>query len=269
MAKRLVLRGDDAGSFLAANRAIAEAFDRGLVRNASVMVPAPHFADAAELFRARPALCLGLHVTLNAEWESPRWGPVLPPERVPSLVGEDGRFLPTPMHTFQRGVDLDEAVREVKAQLSMARQHGLAIRYLDEHMAVGWVHPLGNDGVRFRALLRGLAKDEGLVWHGAIADLPSAESLALAPSPGRSGADALAVAREALLARIDRAPHGTYVLYLHPAHDGDEMRAVSFPGGPAGAVAGERAADFALATDPELARALSARSISCIRYDEI
>ncbi|HEY3595884.1 MAG TPA: ChbG/HpnK family deacetylase, partial [Polyangiaceae bacterium] len=214
------------------------------------------------LFRSRPKLCVGLHVALNAEWESPRWGPVLPPEQVPSLVDENGHFWPTPMHTFERGVDLDQAMREIKAQLDQARDHGLSIRYIDEHMGVGWIHPKESDAVRLGELVQRLAQDEGLLWHGLIPELPSAEALGLA-SP-----TAEATARELLLARLDWAKPGAYLMYLHPAHDGDEMRAASFPGGPKGVIAAERAADFALATDGELARALAERGIRSVRYDE-
>ena len=48
---RIVTRGDDSGSCHSANRAIADAFKNGLLRNASVMVPAPAFKDAAQMYR--------------------------------------------------------------------------------------------------------------------------------------------------------------------------------------------------------------------------
>lgn len=257
---RLVTRGDDAGSFRAANLAIAEAFDRGIVRNASVMVPAPHFSHAAELFRARPGLCVGLHVTLNAEWEEPRWGPVLPARQVSSLVDREGHFFRTPLDLFERSVDLEQAMSEVKAQLSLARQEGLSIRYIDEHMGVGWIHSKASDQVRLRALLRKLADDEGLVWHETAPDLPALEQ--------GSASSATVDPSQALLQRIDRAKPGVYVLILHPAHDSEETRGVQFADQPPGIMAMERARDFSLATSTELASALDTRGIVRIRYDE-
>jgi predicted glycoside hydrolase/deacetylase ChbG (UPF0249 family) len=266
---RLVTRGDDAGSFRAANLAIAAAFDRGLIRNSSIMVPAPHFLHAAELFRERPGLCLGLHVTLNAEWIQPRWAPVLPAAAVSSLVDEEGLFLPTPMDLFNRGALLDQAMLEIKAQLARARQSGLVIRYLDEHMGVGWIHervePGGSDParapLRLHTLLRELAEDEGLVWHERAHDLP--------PPREEPGEDPLEEPWQALVRRIDRAAAGTYVVVWHPALDSDETRAVALPGQAPGAMAADRAADLALASSPDLARELRRRNISCIRYDEI
>jgi chitin disaccharide deacetylase len=238
--KRIVTRGDDAGSFSSANVALAE---------------------AAELFRTRPAVVLGLHVTLNAEWNEPKWGPRLPPERVPSLVDGDGHFFPSPMETFQHGLDLDEAMREVSAQLDEARRHGLSIRYIDEHMGIGWVHPPGKESERLETRLKKLAEDEGLIWHGKVPGLPSASALRLVRPDGANDEDAL-------LARIDQAPPGTYVVYWHPAHESDETRAASFAGSARGVIAKERAADFALATSTELERGLAARGVRCIGYDE-
>ena len=82
---RLITRGDDSGSAITANEAIRDAFTRGILRNTSVMVPGPFFREAAEMLGPlSPALCIGLHVTLNAEWDDLRWGPLLGPERVPS-----------------------------------------------------------------------------------------------------------------------------------------------------------------------------------------
>jgi predicted glycoside hydrolase/deacetylase ChbG (UPF0249 family) len=260
---KLVTRGDDAGSFRAANAAIVEAYENGIIKNASIMVPAPHFEEAAELFRVRPGLCLGLHVTLNAEWDAPRWGPILAPSRVPSLVDAEERFLRTPMDLFERGVDLDQALSEVRAQLERARKHGLSIRYIDEHMGVGWIHAKGGENMRLRALLQRLAKDEGLVWHQAARELPPAEEVGPRPT---------AVRRrpwETLVGRLDQAEPGTYIFFCHPAHDTDETRQVSSGGGAPGEVAEERAADLSLATSAELRHALNERGIRCIRYDEV
>jgi hypothetical protein len=157
-------------------------------------------------------------------------------------------------------VDLEQALREVKAQLARAREHGLSIRYIDEHMGVGWVHPKESDQVRLRALLRKLAEDEGLVWHEKATELPPLDQGSAPSTADGSG--------KKLLQRIDGAAPGVYVLVLHPAHDSDETRSVHLAGQAPGTMAVERAADFALATSAELARALDRRGIVRIRYDE-
>ena len=136
---RLVTRGDDAGSCESANVAIRQAACHGVLRNVSVMAPGPAFEAAVPLLQSLPeSVCLGLHVTLNAEWETVKWPPVLPRDRVPSLVDESGYFWPTPAETQKQGVRVDEMLAEIEAQLARVRKQGLTVSYIDEHMGVSW-----------------------------------------------------------------------------------------------------------------------------------
>lgn len=242
---RLITRGDDAGSCSAANRAVLEACERGIARNASLMVPGPAFAETARLFAGRPEICLGLHVTLNAEWQAVRWGPVLPPERVPSLVDDRGHFLPSPRHLRDRGFVLEEAVAEAQAQLDRARALGVEIAYLDEHMGVGWLPGL-------RECLAALAEREGLVDAHPFSSLAAVESEA---------EDLVSM----WLVWIDAAPPGTYVLVTHPGIDEEEMRQF---GDEPGVVARERDAERRALTDPRLAEALRERGVEIVRYTD-
>ena len=118
---KLIIRGDDAGGTVSANVAVEQCVRGGVLRNVSVMACGPAIDDAAARLTSYPDVCVGLHVTLSSEFVVPRYRPVLPPERVPSLVGPDGCFLPAPMDLHQRGFSLDDAVAEVVAQLSRAR----------------------------------------------------------------------------------------------------------------------------------------------------
>ncbi|HKB71821.1 MAG TPA: ChbG/HpnK family deacetylase, partial [Thermoanaerobaculia bacterium] len=62
--KRLVVTGDDFGFSRGANRAIAEAHDRGILTAASLMVTGAAADEAVAIARARPALAVGLHLVL-------------------------------------------------------------------------------------------------------------------------------------------------------------------------------------------------------------
>ncbi len=135
---QLVTRGDDAGSSQSANRAIFEAAQAGTLRNISLMAPGPCFEDAAKVLCALPHVDFGLHVTLNSEWDAPRWGPISRRDEVSSLLDVDGNFTREPKVLFERDADADEMLREVEAQLHRAREAGFSISYLDEHMGVGW-----------------------------------------------------------------------------------------------------------------------------------
>ena len=246
---RLITRGDDAGSCESADLAIVEACDRGILRNVSIMVPGPSFAHAARLLAGRADLCLGLHVTLNAEWTEPRWGPVLPAAQVPSLVDARGDFFPSPMDLHQRGFDDEQAVAEVEAQLRRAREAGLNIRYLDEHMGVSWIGGL-------RPRLVELTRREGLVPSERFASLPPAPA---APS------DWVANFRS----RLAAAKPGTYVLVSHPGREGDDMRRFHRPEQPPGAVARERDAERRGLIDPALSAILRDRNVHLAQYTEV
>src|SRR5687768_306851 len=93
--KLLIINADDLAMSHSENEASLTALDRGLVTSATVMVPAPWFGEVAVYAKTHPDADLGLHLTLTAEWQTFRWGPVTPRTLVPSLVGPDGFFYST------------------------------------------------------------------------------------------------------------------------------------------------------------------------------
>lgn len=84
-------------------------------------------------------ICFGLHSTITSEWDDLRWGPVLPPEEVPSLVDEKGNFLQTTQELHERKPELEEIMEELQAQLDEARSLGFDIEYTDMHMGFHWI----------------------------------------------------------------------------------------------------------------------------------
>lgn len=223
---RLVTRGDDAGSCESANLALLECCERGLLRNVSVMVPGPAFEAAAALFRDRPKICLGLHVTLHAEWERVKWRPILPPSEVPSLVDAQGCFWASPAEGKARGASVEEMMAEVEAQLARAREHGLRLEYVDEHMGASWPWP------ELRARIAAMAAREGLIDDAALPFSPHPEVSGPKNTPA-----------EALRSFIKAAQPGTYVYVTHPGFDAEDMRQFHLPGQPPGEVARERDGD--------------------------
>ena len=93
--KLLIINADDLAMSHSENDASFSALDQKLVTAATVMVPAPWFGEVAVYAKAHPDADLGLHLTLTAEWQTFRWGPVTPRNLVPSLVGPDGNFYAT------------------------------------------------------------------------------------------------------------------------------------------------------------------------------
>ncbi len=245
---RLISRGDDAGSCESADLAIMDACDHGILRNVSIMVPGPSFAHAASLLANRSDLCLGLHVTLNAEWTDPRWGPVLPVAQVPSLVDASGSFFPSPMDLHQRGFNSDQAMAEIEAQLRRARDAGLNIRYLDEHMGVSWIGGL-------RPRLAELARREGLVDGEQFGQLPSAST---------AQRDWV----EKFRSRLAIAKQGTCVLITHPGIDREDMRRFQTPNHPPGLVARDRDLERQGLIDPRLPEILREHHATLIQFTE-
>lgn len=241
---RLVVRADDAGSFISANEAIEQSVEAGLVRNVSVMVPGPAFDDAVRRFAGRNDLCLGLHITLNAELNHPKWGPVLPLETVRSLVDGNGYFRATPLMTQEIGFLLDEAVREIEAQLAAAREAGLKISYVDEHMAVS--------RIGLRPYIAELCRREGLIDVHGLARLPLGTSLDSA--------------RNQLVA----ASPGNYVWVTHPNQTTAETLRLRSPGHPKeGNLALIRNAERQLLTEPHLHDLFDTHGVQPVCYSEI
>jgi predicted glycoside hydrolase/deacetylase ChbG (UPF0249 family) len=61
----VIVNADDLGLSDEIDRGIFEAHDRGIVTGASLLVDAPHAADAVRLARQRPDLGLGIHVAFD------------------------------------------------------------------------------------------------------------------------------------------------------------------------------------------------------------
>jgi hypothetical protein len=221
------------------------------------MVPGPAFDDAARRFAGRTDICIGLHVTLNAEWSGLKWGPVLPASAVPTLVdAATGFFTPFPRDLQERGFSVAEAVAEVEAQLKRARAAGLTITYLDEHMGVGWLPGL-------RTELSALARREGLIDVGTLplSSLPRIDM----PDTGK---DAEALANR-WLGALDASEPGTYLLVTHPGKDAPDMQAFYLEGGEPGVVATERDQERRALTLPLFREGCADRGVYLLGYNEV
>ncbi|GAB4454130.1 MAG: hypothetical protein OHK0029_08360 [Armatimonadaceae bacterium] len=262
---QLVTRADDAGGCASANEAIREAVEAGAIKNVSIMACGEAIEQAAEFFSEIEGVCLGLHVTLNAEWDRVKWGPVLSAEEVPSLL-EPGLpyFTPTPKALQEKGFVIEEAVAEVGAQLARARSLGLNISYLDEHMGVGWIQ---SGGQRLRDALAAFCVREGLmdVHTLSLSGIPRAADM---PSPPTPDAQTLT---EDWLQRLSQAPAGTYLLVTHPGKVAIDMEMFyhEHTGQQPGEVAAERDREREALAHTDFVSRCAAQGTSLLRYDEV
>ena len=131
--KLLILHADDLGMSHSENAATIYAMENGSVNSASIMVPCPWFSEIAAYARNHPTADLGLHLTLNSEWNFLKWGPVASRTEVPGLINHNG-FLFSSIDSVHRSAKPGEVEKELRAQIEKAKQFGIDITHLDSHM---------------------------------------------------------------------------------------------------------------------------------------
>jgi hypothetical protein len=139
-AKLLILNADDLALSHSEDVASFAALDQKLITSATVMVPCPWFTEVAAYAKAHPEADLGLHLTLTAEWETYRWGPIASRALVPNLIGPDGNFYAS-TEEVAKHAKLDEVETEIRAQIERAKGMGLEPTHLDAHMHALYVTP--------------------------------------------------------------------------------------------------------------------------------
>ena len=132
--KRLLLRVDDVGMCHTVNQAMQQLAATGMPFSTSVMFACPWYLEAVDILKAHPQIAVGVHLTLNAEWQSYKWGPVLGKAVVPSLVDVNGYFFASHADFASHEIGIDEVERELQAQIERALRSGVRIDYLDYHM---------------------------------------------------------------------------------------------------------------------------------------
>jgi predicted glycoside hydrolase/deacetylase ChbG (UPF0249 family) len=210
------------GASHAANVGVYEAVRDGLGTSAALMVPCGWAREAAARYRGED---VGVSLTLNAELERVRWGPVT---QSPSLLDGDGGFPRTAPDLWDHA-DLDEARRELRAQVERAILWGFDVTHLDDHLgalqlkaeffdvyldlAVEFGLPVRLSGASTERTIgfpsRKLAAEEGVVFPDHLV-----------------GAARVGSRRSIERAVLELKP-GVTELCVHPAIDTPELRALT------------------------------------------
>jgi predicted glycoside hydrolase/deacetylase ChbG (UPF0249 family) len=222
----VIVNCDDLGSSHAANVATADALQAGTATSATLMVPCRWSREAAEMCGRHD---IGVHLTLNCEMDRERWGPLTDG---PSLVDSEG-MLPRTIEQVWDNADPAEVLSECRAQINQAGEWGLDVTHLDSHVghmiqrtpALFDVYMQLADDYRLPVRLTG-AGTEGFIGF------PFRQ---LAAARGVVGPDELVVVREGngvgsrrtLLAVLPRLRPGVFEMYVHPAVDCSEIRALT------------------------------------------
>lgn len=253
--KLVIVSCDDLGSCHAANVGVYRALHKGAASCASIMVPAPWALHAAHTYAAGDDI--GVHLTLNAEHESYRWGPLT---HAPSLLSGEIGF-PRSIDDLWEHADADEVYRELKAQITRAQAWGIDVTHLAPHLTAITLRPeffgiyvdlavefclpirlpstVTEDQAGFP--FRKLAADEGIVF------------------PDHFDHDWRAGSRVRVTEALQNLQPGVTELHIQPAADTPEVRALT-------SVAEHWIDDLAFATDGSLAGAIDASGAEVIGY---
>ncbi|MEI7592122.1 MAG: polysaccharide deacetylase family protein [Actinomycetes bacterium] len=219
----LIINADDLGMCHAANVGVYESLRVGLATSATLMIPCPWAREAASQFEGED---IGVHLTLNSEWDRYRWGPIT---QAPSLLDGDGGFPRTTSDLWDHA-DLDEVARELRAQVERAILWGIDVSHIDSHMgamqlrpeffdiylglAIDFALPLRLSGASTERLIgfpfRTLAADEGVVFPDHFITVSNGVG-----------------SRSAIENVLPSLRPGVTEVYLHPATDTPELRALA------------------------------------------
>ncbi|MGI9596910.1 MAG: ChbG/HpnK family deacetylase [Acidimicrobiales bacterium] len=123
----VILVCDGLGSSNACNLGVGAALANGVATSAGLQVPCPWARGAAAQHKGED---VGVALTVNAEHDTYRWGPIT---RAPSLLDGDGGF-PRTATDLGEHADLDEVRRECRAQVERAVLWGFDPTHLSSHL---------------------------------------------------------------------------------------------------------------------------------------
>ena len=257
--KLVIISCDDLGACHSANVGVYGALREGLATCASIMVPAPWARDAAQ--RYLPTDDIGVHLTLNCEYEAYRFGPIT---HAPSLLSGEAGF-PRRIADLWEHADPEEVLRECRAQIERALAWEIDVTHLTPHLTAITLRPEFFDvylelAVEFRLPIRlpstitadqagfpfrSLAAEEGVVF------------------PDHFNHDWRAGSRDRVYDEIRNLQPGVTEIHVQPAIDTPEVRALTD-------AATGWIDDYELVTnDPALEKLLSNSGATLIGYRQL
>jgi predicted glycoside hydrolase/deacetylase ChbG (UPF0249 family) len=221
--------------------AFAELLDFGLVSCGAAMMPCPWFPSVAAYAAAHPNADIGVHLTLNCEYSTYRWGALSTRDPASGLLDADGGFFQLPADT-QRHAEPAAVRAELEAQVARALAAGIDASHVDTHMGTVAHRKFAASYVEValahRLPLMLMRYDEA-GWRAQGLDAETAAAAATAvqqlEASGVPLVDAFVGmpldAPEERIARakamFDALPPGITHFVLHPAADTPELRAIA------------------------------------------
>jgi len=239
--RAVIIHTDDIGMCHASVQAYKDLWAFGTITSGATMVPCPWFPAVAQMCKENPDMDMGVHATLNAEWESYRWGPITGGEAGSGLRDEAGYF-----HQWHQAVydnaKPEEVEAEVNAQIEKALKAGIDVTHVDSHMGT-IMNPLFIQSYVQAASKRSLPNmlprltakgiegmgvgEQEMIAYAPIMDVLESMGIPMVDGilgmPLEHGDDHINVAKKTL----GDAPIGITHFILHPSIDTPELRAIA------------------------------------------
>lgn len=224
----VIISCDDLGCCHAANEGVLLALRTGVATCASLMVPAPwaiHAARAVHDSTDRMPLDIGVHLTLNAEHDLYRWGPIT---QAPSLLSGETGF-PRNLDDLWEHADPSEVLRELRAQIERAMVWGIDVTHLAPHLTALTLRPEFFDiylelAIEFRLPIRLPSTISSEQAGFPFRQLATAEGVIF---PDHFDHDWRAGSRQRVYSSFENLAPGVTEIHVQPAIDTPEVRALS------------------------------------------
>lgn len=254
---RIVVNSDDFGMCHSVNTGIVRGFREGILKNTTLMAPAPWFEEAVALAKEH-GIPVGVHLTTACDWNRMSYRPVTGAR---SLTRPDGTFYRSVAETRDHA-DPDDLEAELRAQIELVLDRGITPSHLDNHMQV----------IDEELVIR-LCREYGI--HGRR---PLSQSHAdcvyqfdsTPDVPGHSSSRPTAEKKPVLLNWLRSLTDGFYFVCGHLAVASDELASLASRDDPIWDWAQTyRAADLELFTDPEVMALVEERGIELCSFEEV
>lgn len=266
-AKLLIIHADDLAVAHSVDSASFDALDSGAVTSASIMVPCPWLAEVAEYAKAHADADLGLHLVLNSEWKTYRWGPVESRDKVSSLLDPAGTLWSS-SEQVAKNAKPEEAEREIRAQVERALAVGIHPTHLDTHMGSLMLNP------QLIAAYAKVAHENHLPF--LFLKIPGMGQPVLSALTEKDVVlDSIVIANPSVnpaeweqfyLDTLNHLRPGLTELIVHLGHDDAELKAI-MGGVPYGSEWRQR--DLDAVTSPEFKRALQDNHVVLVKWKDL
>jgi chitin disaccharide deacetylase len=272
----VILHTDDIGMCEASLSAFVDLWENGTISSGAIMLPCPWARPAAEYCRTHPGVDMGVHATINAEWDFYRWPALSTCDPASGLLDKDG-FLWQSSQEAQEHADPEAVAAEIGLQVRKALDWGVELTHVDSHMGTV-IHPKFIQGyiqaaiqARIPVMLprndptdflhMGMDPETSREFATLVSQLeeqglPLIDGLAMLPLDQPEGQPE--IARHML----SDLPAGVTHFLFHPSTDTPELRAIA-PDWPS------RVANYRTFMDPELKKFIKDQGIQVIGYRDL